>query len=437
MARIVLNTSGSLGDLHPYLAIGAALRARGHEPVIATHPEYRERAEAAGLAFAPIGGDLAEFGDLDEVMRRAMSRRTGSRFVLETLVLGPLRRCVDDLLPVAEGADLLMGHVVSMAGPIVAERLGVPRAHSVLQPFAMYSAHDPPLVPMLPFAGWWRRRGPRAWRALYALMRAASAPWLGRVAEERARLGLPRSRAHALFEPWSPLLNLALFSTAIAPPQPDWPPRTVATGFPVWRGAGHDALPPELERFLAAGEPPVVFTLGSAAVFDARGFYAESARAAAALGMRAVLLTGIDGRNPVPRELLSERIVRFEYAPYDALFPRAAAIVHQGGIGTTARALASGRPMLVMPYSHDQPDNARRCAEAGVARVIDRDRYRAGPAARELAALLADGCAERAARAMAQRLAGENGAEAAADAIERALEERPSPAPVATPTPGL
>lgn len=421
MPRIVLNTSGSLGDLHPFLAIGSALRARGHEVVLASHPEYREQAVAAGLAFAPVGGNISDFGDLDRVMRKAMSRRTGSRFVLETMVLGPLRRCVDDLLAGAEGADLLVSHVVSLAGPVVADRLGIPRAHAVLQPFAMWSSTDPPVVPMLPYPEWWRRLGPRAWHALYALMRRASGRWLRVVDAERARLGLPPGRGNALFDMWSPRLNLALFSPAIAPPQPDWPARTVVTGFPFWRGADRASLPPDLERFLEAGEPPVVFTLGSAAVFDARGFYLESVRAAARLGVRAVLLTGPDGRNPVPAELLSDRALRCGYAPFDLLFPRAALTVHQGGIGTTAQALASGRPMLVMPYSHDQPDNARRCVEAGVARVIDRDRYRAGRVARELAALLADERAARAAGEMAGRIAREDGAAAAAEAIERAL----------------
>ena len=421
MPRIVLNTSGSLGDLHPYLAVGAALRARGHDVVLASHPEYRERAEGAGLEFVPVGGNLTDFGALEDVMKLAMARRTGSRFVIEKLVLGPLRRCIDDLLAGAAGADLLVSHVVSPAGPVVAEKLGIPRVHAVLQPFAMYSATDPPVLPVLPFAHWWQRRGPATWRALYALMRAASSPWLRVVEAERARLGLPPGRGHALFDMWSPRLNLALFSTAIAAPQPDWPAHTVAAGFPMWRGSGHDELPPELERFLAAGEPPVVFTLGSSAVYDAREFYTESARAAASLGVRAVLLTGPDDRNPVPAALLSDRIARFEYAPFDRLLPRAAATVHQGGIGTTAQALAAGRPMLVMPYSHDQPDNAHRCVRAGVARTIDRDHYTARTAARELAALLTDEQAKQSARTIGNQLAAEHGAERAAEAIERTL----------------
>ena len=422
MSRIVLNTSGSLGDLHPYLAIGAELRRRGHEVVLASHPEYRERAEAEDLAFAPIGVDIADLGPIDEVMRHAMARRTGSRYVLEKLVIAHLRRCVDDLLVAAEGCDLMVGHVVSLAGPIVAERLRIPRVHSVLQPFAMFSVFDPPTQGVFGFVNWLHRRGPATSRVLYGLARVVSAPWFRPVNVERQRLGLAPTRGHPLFDMWTPGLNLALFSPLIAPPQPDWPEGTLATGFPMQSGPAHEALPGPLREFLDAGEPPIVFTLGSAAVFDAGGFYTGAARAASALGVRAVLLTGSGARNPVRGELLSERVVTCEYVPHGPLFARAAAIVHQGGMGTTARALASGRPMLVMPYSHDQPDNARRCVRLGVARVIERERWDARAAELELRALLGAPAYAASAREVAAKLAREDGSRAAADALERRLE---------------
>jgi len=110
---------------------------------------------------------------------------------------------------------------------------------------------------------------------------------------------------------------------------------------------------------LAAGPAPVVFTLGSAAVLAAGRFYEFSAKAAIKLGVRAVLLIGTDPRNRLKQEL-PKTICVAEYAPYSALFNRSAMVVHQGGVGTTAQCLRAGKPMLIMPYSHDQPDNARR-----------------------------------------------------------------------------
>ncbi len=145
-------------------------------------------------------------------------------------------------------------------------------------------------------------------------------------------------------------------------------------------------MPSELIRFLDAGPLPLVFTLGSSAVVDAGPFYDHSATAAKLLGRRAVLLVGKDPRNRPAT--LPDGIVAFDYAPFSELFPRAAAIVHQGGIGTTAQAMRSGRPMLVMPYAHDQPDNAERVTRLGIARTIPRHRYTPGRATAELRHLL-------------------------------------------------
>ena len=162
--------------------------------------------------------------------------------------------------------------------------------------------------------------------------------------------------------------TLALFSPLLARPQPDWPPNTQVTGF-VFYETSHE-LPPDIEAFLDAGDPPVVFTLGTSAVGAAGDFYDESARAAETLGCRAILLTGTDSRNLPPRKLPSS-IMTAGYVPHGAVFPRAAATVHHGGIGTTAQALRAGRPMLVVPHAHDQFDNAFRVQKLGVARTVD------------------------------------------------------------------
>jgi UDP:flavonoid glycosyltransferase YjiC (YdhE family) len=153
-------------------------------------------------------------------------------------------------------------------------------------------------------------------------------------------------------------------------------------------------------------------------VFDAGRFFVESAEAAARIGRRAVLLIGFDPSN-VPADRLPEGVIAVEYAPFSELFPRAAAIVHQGGVGTTGQALRAGRPSLVMPYSHDQPDNAARAERLGVARTIERRRYTAHTAAAALRPLLENGAYAARAAVVAEWVRAEAGARAAADAIER------------------
>jgi UDP:flavonoid glycosyltransferase YjiC (YdhE family) len=185
------------------------------------------------------------------------------------------------------------------------------------------------------------------------------------------------------------------------------------TGFVFYNGPG--ALPPELDTFLAAGPPPIVFTLGSSAVGAAGRFYHESAEAAARLGVRAVLLTGGFAANRPVR--VPEGVLLVDRAPHQLLFPRARAVVHQGGAGTTAQALRGGCPMLVVPHSHDQPDNAFRVTRLGVARTLYPKRYTAARAAKELERLLGDPSYALRARETAAIVAAEGGAEAAADAI--------------------
>ena len=162
----------------------------------------------------------------------------------------------------------------------------------------------------------------------------------------------------------------------------------------------------------------MVFTLGSAAVLAAGDFYEQSAKAAKKLGVRAVLLIGDDERNR-PQGELPDSICVAKYAPYSALFPRARMVVHQGGVGTTAQCLRAGRPMLIMPYSHDQPDNARRMRRMGVARVIQRSSYKPWRVARRVRAMLAEPEYEARARAAAEEVAREDGVKTACDALEK------------------
>jgi rhamnosyltransferase subunit B len=224
---------------------------------------------------------------------------------------------------------------------------------------------------------------------------------------------------------FSPFGTLAWFSEKMGAVQPDWPALTEITGFPVYDREGprdslESGLEPGLRRFLAEGSAPIVFTLGSAAVVDARDFYEESRKAVAKVGCRAVFVVG---RNSPLVASGAQRgdIFVTGYAPFSELFPLVAAVVHQGGIGTTGQALAAGVPMLVVPLGLDQPDNAARAARLGVARVLPRKRYRAEAAAVHLQALLSGpGYAAVASRIGAQ-LRMEDGVAAACSAIERIL----------------
>ena len=156
---------------------------------------------------------------------------------------------------------------------------------------------------------------------------------------------------------------------------------------------------------------------GGSSKLDQVRFFEESAAAARLLGRRALLLMG---KNALPANL-SEDHFAAEYAPYSDVFPGSAAVVHQGGVGTTAQNLRAGVPQLVMPYAFDQPDNAARIRRRGVGLSIKRQRYTADRAARQLDSLLRTPTYADRASAAAHRIRNQDGVSLACDAIERVM----------------
>jgi len=215
----------------------------------------------------------------------------------------------------------------------------------------------------------------------------------------RAAHGLPPV-SHVADRWWNaPRRVIGLFPEWFAPPQPDWPPQVVLTGFPLWDERGYSAVPDELEAFLAAGDPPIVFTPGSA-MLHGHEFFQVAAQACRRLRRRGILLTRYPEQLP---DRLPDEVRHCEFVPLGALLPRAAAIVHHAGVGTLAQGLAAGIPHLSMPMSHDQPDNAARLARLGVGLAIKPKHFQAERVAAALEQLLGsrevqDRCRELAGR---------------------------------------
>jgi len=426
--RIVLSNIGTFGDINPLIAIALELKRRGHTPVMALANVYRAKIEPLGLEFRELRPDIDPKNT--KLVEMIYDVKKGTETGLREFLFPVLRQTYDDLLDAATKparADLLLLGELNYAGPIVAEVTGIPWASYVLAPFSFFSAFDPPVLPPYPKLAR-ADKAPGMGRAMRRLARFVTRKWPEPIYELRRELGLPKGKNPIFDAKHSPNLVLALFSRVLGTEQKDWPGNTLIAGFCYYDAdAGNAALPAQLEEFLSAGEPPVVFTLGSAAVLAAGDFYEHSARAAKKLGVRAVLLIGSDPRNDPrngPQQELPASICVAEYAPYSGLFPRAAMVVHQGGVGTTAQCLRAGRPMLIMPYSHDQPDNARRMKRLGLARVIQRSRYRPWRVARRVRKMLGDPDYAQQARVAAEAVAGENGVKTACDALEQLCASR-------------
>jgi UDP:flavonoid glycosyltransferase YjiC (YdhE family) len=134
-----------------------------------------------------------------------------------------------------------------------------------------------------------------------------------------------------------------------------------------------------------------------------------------------VLLIG-DDRNR-PHEVLPPEVIAVNYAPYEALLPRACVMVHHGGVGTTSQGLRAGVPTLIVPFAFDQPDNAAHAEKLGTSRTLPRSKYTSARIARELEILLGNPEFASKARAAAQQLQEENGAAVACDLLEAVLHD--------------
>jgi len=416
VARVVLACWGSYGDLFPSVGIALALKARGHRPLIATCEFYRALVEGLGLDFHAVPPDVDPADTA--FVAKVMDVHRGTEALLREMLIPAVRDAYSALDAAVGGADLIVSHPITFWAPLVAEKRGIRWISSVLAPVSFFSAYDLPAFPPFPASFHLTKLGPTVCRLITKLAKRITDPWMEPVSAFRAELGLPAA-GRPLFEgQFSPRMTLALFPRVLAEPQPDWPSNVRRTGFVSYNGP--DPMPPALLEFLDRGSPPVVFTLGTSAVGVPGTFFTEGARAASEAGLRGVLLVGRQPENH-PAGPLPNEVIAVDYAPHGELFPRAAATVHQAGMGTLSQALRSGKPMLAVPFANDQPDNACRVNRLGVARICSPRRFRSRRVAAHLRALLGEAHYRESAEIVGRTVREEEGAAAACDAIEEAL----------------
>lgn len=413
--RVLLVTLGSHGDIHPFVAVGRALIARGHAATVATNPYFEPLIRGAGVGFAALT-ERAELKDLLS-MPGAMHPLHGPRVVLKQMALPLIPALIENLGGILdrEEPDAAVVHPICLACRWVCQVRGVRTFGASLQPVMWFNRRSQPV--MLPF----RSESPNAlssWTDV-AIGRVV-VRWMldGPLNAARRRLGLPRARNVYMDECVAGEKNLALWSSHFRPRMEGDPERGVICGFPWFDSRGSERDGGELEAFLDAGEAPVVFTLGTAAVHTPGAFYREAAAACAAIGRRGVLLVGSQGAADALGQLPAG-VRAFGYAPYSTLFPRSAAVVHHGGIGTTAQGLRSGKPTVIVPLAHDQFDNAARAARLGVSRTVHHAKVTRASLASALRGVLDDAGAKARAAELGGKIAHEDGAARAADELTR------------------
>lgn len=422
--RVVIVAFGSHGDVLPFLAIGEALRRRGHRVSLVAPPSFEALARRAGLDVRTLG----EPADYEAVNAdpRLWDAKSGARimFGLAVHLARSAYRLVADALADAQArgeAFVAVASTLSFGPRLAQERLGARLVTVHLSPFLMRSRHAPPVLPGLDLPKW------LPGRAVHAIQRAADRvlvdpnrlPPLNAL---RRELGLPPIGRLTDWLP-SPDALLLMAPSWFAPRQPDWPRQTVHADFPRVDRFGDTAeLSEAAYRFLEAGSPPVAVTYGSS-MRHGGDVYASAVDACLRLDRRAILVTPRAEQLPTP---LPPSILHLPYAPFGRLLPLCSAVIHHGGIGTTAEALAAGLPQLVVPNAFDQFDNAARVARLGVGARLDRRHLAPARLAAILGHLLDDPAVALACAGTRRRMTDADGIDAACDAIEATARGVPS-----------
>jgi UDP:flavonoid glycosyltransferase YjiC (YdhE family) len=415
--RVLLCTIGSAGDVHPVIGVGKALRARGHDATVVTNPTFERLAREHGLDFAPLGtsDDYARVqADPD------LWHPTRGFQVIARRMLLPNVEPLYSIIARHDPAETVVFAAGTCFGARIAqEHLGFRLVTHHLAPALLWSRHRPSALGIVN-----PERVPRPLMLAFHRLTVAIADreLAPPVSAFRHRLGLAPARDIMFSWNNSPDRILGLFPDWFGPIQPDWPSQVRLTGFPRFDPPSPDQSGEALPELARGDRAPLIFTPGSANI-HARKFFAAAVAASQALNRPAILLTR--HREQLPDRLPPDVIHR-PYIPLNEILPRAAVLIHHGGIGTTAQGLAAGIPHLVMPMSHDQPDNALRLRRLGVGDLLTPGRFTGARVAAALDRLLRstatlDRCRDLAARCDPASL------DAAACAIEEVAEQPSAP----------
>ena len=411
---ILLIALGSAGDVHPFVGIGTELRRRGHAVTIVTNPMFQEIVTAANIEFLPVGTredylKIIENADLWHPLR-------AFNLIAQFGFIAPMRPVYEHIRDhYRPGQTIVAATGLALGARIAQEKLGVPLATLQMAPAVFRSVHQ---TPVLAGSGMTDRTPHFIKRAIYWMIDCLVVDRLmaRQVNAFRRELGLT-TPARRLMQDWwlSPDRVIGIFPPFFAPPQPDWPAQIRLTSFPLYDGHGFEPVPPQLETFLSAGTPPIVFTLGSANR-HALDLFRLGIEACQKINRRAILLSKFPENIP-PN--LPPSVAHFSYVPLSQLLPRSAALVSHGGIGTVAQGLAAGTPQIVTALAHDQYDNGTRLARLGVGQWRPSKKVTPAWLANALSSLITDPLVANHCGEFQRQLAAHHGISETCDLIEQ------------------
>lgn len=362
--QIAIIALGSRGDVQPYVALGAGLRAAGHDVRLVTHQNFENLVTSHGLVFCSMRGNVQDVAESEE-MRRLLEKGNFiaiTRYTAQQAEQAALQ-WADDGLAACQGVDLIIAGIGGLfIGIALAEKLHVAFVQAYLVPFTPTKDFPGPLLPQtLPNLGAGFNR--LSYRLIRQLM------WMGfRSADTLSRQKVLELPAAPFTGPYDSVCTKGLpvlygFSPSVIPAPSDWPGNTHITGFWFLDSADTWTPPPDLVDFLQAGPAPLYIGFGSMSNRKPEETADLVLRALSNTGQRAILLSGWGGLH---KSDLPESTFMIDSVPHAWLFPYMAAVVHHGGAGTTAAGLRAGVPSIVIPFFADQPFWGQTVSKLGV-----------------------------------------------------------------------
>ncbi|HKF38949.1 MAG TPA: glycosyltransferase [Ktedonobacteraceae bacterium] len=353
MARIVITTFGSTGDLNPFIALGLALRSNGHEAVFAVEANFEQQVSSLGFPVRLLTGDQAEaLAPHNHQIFNSDQPLTSLKLLVDRYILPSLPAKIAELREICQEADLLIAVAPQFAASIVAEMLQIPWISVILTPSTLPSASiavQPMRVPMpVPLQ---RLSNRFSWfLGGMFLRRMVDKP----VNQLRRALRVPPRSNLMWTGNLSPRFTALAVSPALVPRPHDWPDYVRVTGFCFWDGSADWQFPEPLKAFLHGGKPVVAVTAGTAAP-DERAlfvpYYQTSIESILVCGARALLINAPE-MNVSPEQ--RKDVLNVPFVPFSQVFPACVAVIHHGGIGTIAQCLRAGVPSPVVPAYQEQ-----------------------------------------------------------------------------------
>jgi rhamnosyltransferase subunit B len=359
--KIVISSFGSSGDFNPCLAIARALRQKGVDVIFLSNPYYEKTIINAGLRFSPAG----EYFDVFEMIMNnpdCFDAIKGPKLIWN-LVLDTVPKMYNSMkqLIEKEKPDLTASHILEYGGMLAARQCNVPYITLSPTPMGWFNTKEPGYLTYWPMPLPLRRMHAR----IMLLIMDAALRYSLKSRCKKYAINLSFNSLHDVYD--KALLNLGLWSQSLRPAGSDDPPHSKICGFvrdehiKDWPD-----VPTQISDLFALDQKPVVVGLGSGVSLNGDAVYKNTINACKQLN-RSCLLVGKDLSKYTDIE---NNIIAVDFAPYGWVFPRSSAIIHHGGLNTTAESLRSGIPSLIIPHGYDQFDNAIRAEQMGVSRNV-------------------------------------------------------------------